>query len=290
MKLDDLANRATLGTPGRVGPAFGRFMRAVGTPIVRFTHRATLDGVENLPKTGAFLLVANHSAGVALAEIASFAALYYAQVGDSRPIAGFAHPAMFHIWPGSALLRGVGAVPSSYASAERTLAAGIPLLIFPGGDHEAFRPVWHANTVDFGGRLGFLKIARKAGVPIVPMGIRGSHFTAPILWNSRTILPNLLILPRLLGVKRYPLSLLGALVTAAILTWLPASVPWRIFAAWCFLASVIPPMWPWIPWTIRLRIGAPIAPDELFSADASDDDLRTSLARVEREVAKLVAR
>jgi 1-acyl-sn-glycerol-3-phosphate acyltransferase len=55
------------------------------------------------------------------------------------------------------------------------------VLIFPGGDHEAFRPVWQAYRVDMANRKGFLRIARRAWVPIVPLGIRGSQFALPIL-------------------------------------------------------------------------------------------------------------
>jgi hypothetical protein len=91
-----------------------------------------------------FLLVANHSAGIGLAELASFAALYLEQVGRARPLAGFAHP------------------------------------------------------IDF----RFAPIARRHGLPIVPMGIRGSHFTAPVLLRSR-VLPWLLVLPCLAGLKRW---------------------------------------------------------------------------------------
>lgn len=59
--------------------------------------------------------------------------------------------------------------------------------------------------MDFGGRTGFLKIGREAGVPIVPMGIRGSHMTGPVLVRS-TQLATLLLLPRVMGQKRWALN------------------------------------------------------------------------------------
>jgi hypothetical protein len=44
---------------------------------------------------------------------------------------------------------------------------------------------------------------------------------------------------------------------------------------------------PVVPSTIRMRIGEPIAPEELF--DGGDDDaLRRALARVQAEVQRLV--
>src|SRR5262245_51810452 len=141
------AASAKTGSPGRIDPALARLIRKIARPLVRVAHRARLEGVENLPASGAFLLVSNHSGGIATAEILSFAALYLEQVGEDRPLAAFAHPFMFHLWPPAWFLRGVGAIPTTFARGRATLAAGVPILVFPGGDHEAFRPVWEAYKV-----------------------------------------------------------------------------------------------------------------------------------------------
>src|SRR5688500_13886930 len=131
------------------------------------------------------------------------------------------HPLSFRGRRG--LMEKVGAIPSTYPAAEAALKAGTPVLVFPGGDHEAMRPVWQANRVDFAGRQGFLKIARAANVPIVPLGIRGSHFTAPVVYRGGKLLPRLLVLPYLLGFrKRYPLAL-SAVIVAAVMAALALS-------------------------------------------------------------------
>jgi 1-acyl-sn-glycerol-3-phosphate acyltransferase len=271
-----------VAAPGRPTASFVRFALRWLRPLIRFAHRPTLDGVERLPPAGPFLLVANHSAGLGIAEILAFIVQYLEQVGAERPLAGFAHPLGFKLFPASLVLRHVGAIPSTYEAAEATLAAGVPLLVFPGGDHETMRPLWQAHRVDFAGRKGFLRIARKLRVPIVPMGIRGSHFTAPVLWRSR-VLPWLLVTPRLLGIKRWPITVLG-LAVAVALALLPLSWLWRALAIWAWLAS--PAMFAsWVPWTIRFRIGAPLPPDALFPGD----DLDAALARVQDAVQALVS-
>lgn len=249
-------------------------------PVVRALWRPTLTGLENLPQQGPFLLVANHSGGFGLAEILSFVALYLQQP-HPLPLAGFAHPLGFHLWPLTRLHRELGSIRSTYADARSTLALGIPILVFPGGDHEAFRPIWQANRVDFGGRVGFLRIAREAGVPIVPMGIQGSHFTAPMLWRSR-ILPFLFVIPRLCGIKRWPLSLLGALVALALIFALPQLGLWRFLLAFLWLSSVFA-LLPWIPWTVRIRVGKPIQPEEL--AESLPEALKQVEAAVQTQVA-----
>ena len=49
------------------------------------------------------------------------------------------------------------------------------LLVYPGGDYEVFRPSWERHKVDFDGRMGYVKLAREAGVPIVPVASVGGQ-------------------------------------------------------------------------------------------------------------------
>jgi 1-acyl-sn-glycerol-3-phosphate acyltransferase len=274
--------------PGRFSPRAIHVVRRYLAPLVKVLHRPRLEGTEHLP-SGPFLLVANHSAGIALAEILSFAVTYLEEVGEDRPLAAYVLPADFHVWPVSALVRESGAIPATYDAAERGLADGVPILMFPGGDFESLRPVWQANRVDFGGRVGFLRIARASGLPIVPMGIRGSHFTAPILLRSR-LLANALVLPRLVGVKRWGLSVLGLFGAAAIASLTPLPWPAKIVLIWLWLGTPLVFL-PWIPWTIRMRIGAPLEASSLSGpgdTTPSEDGLRAALHRVERAVQTLV--
>lgn len=257
---------------------------------MRLLFRPRLEGVEHLPD-GPFLLVANHSAGIALAEILSFAVTYLEEVGADRPLAAMVLPADFHVWPLSSFVREIGAIPATYDAAATTLAEGVPILVFPGGDYESLRPIWQANRVDFGGRLGFLRVARASGVPVVPMGIRGSHFTAPVLLRSRA-LANLLVLPRLVGVKRWGVSVLGLAGAVAILGLLAIPLPLRLAITWLWLGTPLVFL-PWLPWTIRMRIGTPLDDKVLFPPDARselDGSLELALETVENAVQALVKR
>ena len=268
--------------------AVARWRRYVA-PIVRLAWRPRLEGLANLP-VGPFMLVANHS-GLGNAEIMSLIVAYLEHGGAERAIAPMVHPWSMNAWPQGAWMKQLGAIPSTYEAADATLAAGIPVLVFPGGDHEATRPVWQANQVQFAGRKGFLKIARKAGVPIVPLGIRGSHFTAPVLYRSGTLLPRLLIVPGLLGIrKRFPITLSAVIVAGAMAALAVAGIapPWlAALVAWLFAASPLATL-PWIPWSISMQIGRPIAARELFGDGTDDRMLDAAYARVEDAVHALV--
>lgn len=285
--VTDVRRWAVIGDEvGRPSARMEWLLRRVVSPLVAIAYRPSLTGTEHLPRERPFLLVANHSAGVGLAEILGFACLYLKQVGVTRPIAGFAHPIGFRVWPISAVVRGLGAIPSTYEAAERTLERGIPLLVFPGGDHETLRPVWQGKRVDFGGRKGFLRVALRAGVPIVPMGISGSHYTAPVLVRSK-LLARVLVLPRALGLKRWGLTVLG-LAVAGFLVALPVALWIRVALLWVWLTSPLVFV-PFVPWTIRFRIGAPLEPDALFGAGPAEEvDLDAALASVVSAVQALV--
>jgi len=281
----DWARGIEIDHPGAFSPLIVRIANAVLWPLVRVLFRPRLEGVENLPKTGPYLLVANHSAGAGIAEILCFIALYLRQVGPHRPLAGFALPQGFRVFPLSRLLKSIGAIPSTYNAARQTLEKKVPILVFPGGDHETLRPVWQANRVDFAGRTGFLTIARESGVPIVPMGISGSHYTCPILLRSG-LLAWFFLVPRMIGLKRWGISVTGLLGAVALFLLVPLGLEWRLLLIWLWLGSPFVFI-PVVPWPIRLQIGQAIASQDLFGT-GTEPELKIALQRIEREVELLV--
>ena len=87
--------------------------------------------------------------------------------------------------------------------------------------------------------------------------------------------------PRLLGIKRFPLTLVGllgaaGLVTAGALTPLGA---WGYLLAWAWLAGPLQLVLPVLPLSIRLRFGDPIPAEELFG-DGGDEALGAAYEQV----------
>ena len=157
---------------GATLPAYSALTRPYFRPKVR--------GLEHIPADGPVLLVGNHSGGSLIADTFAFAYAFYEHFGAERLFHQLAHDMVFKI-PGLAMLRRYGTVPANHENAERALAAGAALLVYPGGDHESYRPTSEANVVDFGGRSGFVKLALNADVPIVPVVAIGGQETALFL-------------------------------------------------------------------------------------------------------------
>ena len=286
MKPQFFAERAKVEHPGRVAPWLQRMSRTLLGPIASLLYRPSFTNPERLPRDQPFLLIANHSGGMAFAEAFCFLSCYLKTFGPQRPLSALAHPFSFFFPVLRRLISALGAVPSSYAHAHETLERGIPLLIFPGGDYEVSRPFWQASKVDFNGRKGFLRIARDANVPIVPMGITGSHNTAPILWRSELVLPWLLIVPKLFGIKRFPLTLLGLVGAIALVVCFWGTLGWwSVGLVYLWMWSLLP-FAPIVPFTVTFRLGEPISPTELF-AD-SDDGLERAYELVVNRVQGLV--
>jgi 1-acyl-sn-glycerol-3-phosphate acyltransferase len=89
---------------------------------------------------------------------------------------------------------------------KRALDRDAALLVYPGGDHETYRPSWESGEIGFAGRTGFVELALEHNIPIVPVVAIGGQETALFLGRGRR-LASALQLNRLLRLKVLPLAL-----------------------------------------------------------------------------------
>jgi 1-acyl-sn-glycerol-3-phosphate acyltransferase len=115
------------------------------------------------------------------------------------------------------LLNRLGVVPASPENAEAALARGAVVLVYPGGDIEDCRPWRERHHVDLAGHTGFVRLALRTGVPVVPVVAHGSHEVDFILSRGDG-LARLLRLPRL-RVHVFPL--VAAFPFGLMPIWLP---------------------------------------------------------------------
>jgi 1-acyl-sn-glycerol-3-phosphate acyltransferase len=138
--------------------------------------RGEVRGMDNIPDNGPALLVGNHSGGTMIADTFVFATEFYTHFGPERRFHQLAHDIAARV-PATGISRW-GTVAASHDNARKAFEKGAPVLVYPGGDYETFRPTWHSDQIEFGGRKGFIKLALEQGVPIVPVVAIGGQETA----------------------------------------------------------------------------------------------------------------
>src|SRR5262249_53211571 len=75
----------------------------------------------------------------------------------------------------------LGALRASPENAERLLSEGRPVAVFPEGVLGLGKSFAHRYRLQRFGRGGFIKLALRLGVPVLPVAIVGSEDTMPLL-------------------------------------------------------------------------------------------------------------
>ena len=147
-------------------------------PLLEVTRRyfdAEVDGIERLPTSGPFLVVGNHSGGIWMPDVYAFLLAWYRARGADDPLYSLGFDFLFSLPGVRSLARRLGTIPASPANAARALGAGAPVLVYPGGDTEDYRPWTDRHRIELHGHKGFVRLALRFGVPVYPMVAHGSH-------------------------------------------------------------------------------------------------------------------
>ncbi len=171
--------------------------------------RAEVRGLDNIPEDGPVLLVGNHSGGNMIVDTFAFTLAFETHFGVERPFYQLAHNLVLllgQLMPWVPNLRKFGTVAAGHENAERALRAGAAVLVYPGGDYETHRPSWESAKVDFNDRKGFIRLALRNRVPIVPVVSIGGQETALFLSRGET-LARLLRLDKMFRLKVLPISI-----------------------------------------------------------------------------------
>src|SRR5207248_3000173 len=187
---------------------------------------------------------------------------WWRRFGSERPLHGTAHDALMAFPLLGGYFRRMGVLPARHESIEAALKAGHDVALWPGGERDSLRPWAQRDTATLGGRTGFVKLAIRGGVPIVPIATIGGADAMPVLASGRR-LAKLLRLDRVARLKMFPIAL---------------QAPWGISPA---LLPEIP-----LPTKIRTAFQEPIrldsdparADDEAYVRDAYRE-VRASIQR-----------
>jgi len=148
---------------------------------------AEVRGFELLPENGPMLLVGNHSGGTLTPDTSALFSAWYRERGLDSALYGLAFDAMFGVPGIRTLMRKIGQLPASTANAAAALERGGTVLVYPGGEHEVFRPWTDRNRIDFDGRKGFIRLALRTQVPVVPVVGHGGHESTIVLARGTSL-------------------------------------------------------------------------------------------------------
>jgi len=228
--------------------------------------RARVEGIEHVPASGPALLVGNHSGGLSATDWALTLAAIDEAHGAGRAVFGLGHDFIHHSRVLSKYARKLGGLRAGHAAARAVFARGDLAIVYPGSDYDSFRPFGERNRVVLAGRTGFLELALRTQVPVLPVVTAGAQEQYVVLTRGEG-------LARALGLKRRLRS--NVLPIAFSLPWgvgpaLPPYVPLPTQITTAFLPAMT---WP--------DLGPEAADDPVAVRRCYDEVERTMQARLD---------
>ncbi len=198
------------------------FNEAIVRPLLRFFFRSwfrvEVSGVENLPDTGAALVVANH-AGVLPFDGLMASVAVHDEHPAHRDLRLLAADMVFDLPVLGETARKAGHTMACAADAHRLLASGELTAVFPEGYKGLGKRFKDRYKLQRFGRGGFVAAALRTKAPIVPCSIVGSEEIYPMVADVK-------LLARLFGLPYFPITPLFPLAGPAGLMPLPSK--WHI--------------------------------------------------------------
>ncbi|WP_197378306.1 lysophospholipid acyltransferase family protein [Mycolicibacterium mengxianglii] len=187
-------------------------------PLFQSWFRVEVSGIENLPETGAGLVVANHAGVLPFDGLMASVAVkdHHPAHRDLRMLAAdmvFDLPVLGHA------ARKAGHTMACTADAHRLLAGGELTAVFPEGYKGLGKNFKDRYKLQRFGRGGFVSAALHTKAPIIPCSIVGSEEIYPMLTDVK-------LLARLLGLPYFPVTPLFPLAGPLGLVPLPSK--WHI--------------------------------------------------------------
>jgi 1-acyl-sn-glycerol-3-phosphate acyltransferase len=199
---------------------FRALARSLYEPVYSKWFRVRWEGLEKIPDEGGALLVANHAGGI---PSDAPVIMHGIEKEMGRPVYGLADY-FFRTIPvvGTLWARG-GGVSARPANAYRLLREqGQLVLDFPEGTKGPSKSFTDRYQLRRFGRGGFVEIAMRAGVPIIPIAVTGSEEAMPVLFRLPAV-------AKVLGLPYFPVTAnVLALGPLGVLVPFPAKFTLRV--------------------------------------------------------------
>ena len=174
-----LASRSTEVDRWGKDAALSTSLRPLATLLYEKYWRVRVEGAEQLPQ-GPCVIVANHAGALPLDGPVLHLALRRERP-DLEESRWLLEDQIFHAPFVGVLANRLGAVRANPENAMRLLQERRPVIVFPEGFHGLSKPFTERYQLRRFGRGGYVKIALRAGVPIIPAAIVGGEESMPLL-------------------------------------------------------------------------------------------------------------
>ena len=145
-------------------------------------YRVSTDGWEHIPNDENVMLVGSHNGGLASPDMYMIVYDWCRRFGPERPLYGLMNHNIWKVCPALAhLVTQIGAIHTHPRVAMAALKRQASIGVYPGGLQDVFRPYARRHQIDLQNRKGFIKLAIRESVLVVPMISYGAHSTLIVL-------------------------------------------------------------------------------------------------------------
>jgi 1-acyl-sn-glycerol-3-phosphate acyltransferase len=192
-------------------------------PLLDFLYkhyfRVEAQGTANIPEQGRCLLVSNHSGGPLPYDGLMLRTTVRREHPSARELRWLAEDFIYYLPFAGAMMNRLGAVRACQENAERLLAGGKLLAVFPEGAKGIGKLYKDRYKLQRFGRGGFVRLALRTQTPIVPSAIVGAEEANPMLYRIE-------YMTKALGIPYLPIT--PTFPALGPLGLLPAPTKWKV--------------------------------------------------------------
>lgn len=239
--------RKTQADPFGQDPGFIALIRPIFQFLYNVYFRVEAKGVANVPAKGPAIIVANHSGGLPYDGPMIHLAIFNNHKSP-RMLRYLVEDFVFNVPLLGGYIQKAGGVRACHENATTLLENDELVAVFPEGVKGVGKTFNERYRLKRFGRGGFVRLAMRTGVPIVPVAVLGAEEIHPIIWKSREL------------AKPFKVPF----------------IPFTVTFPWLGPLGLIP-----LPAKIRIVFGKPIAFGKFKPRDAENEKL------VDREALKV---
>lgn len=171
-------------------------------PIFQFLYhhyfRVDVEGAKNIARNGPALVIANHS-GVLPYDGAITNLAVYNNHPKHRYARYLVDDFVYYVPFIGTFIQRTGGVRACQENATRLLDHGHMVMVFPEGVKGVSKPYDDRYQLQRFGRGGYVRLAMRTGVPVIPTAVIGAEEIHPMLWKSD-------VLGKAMGMPYFPFT------------------------------------------------------------------------------------